>query len=528
MKRIFTMGALVALLACCDDGTSSTEDGNDTADANDADDGMETDVECFSPADCSNGIACDGEERCIDGVCRQGTEPDCNDENPCTKDFCSEVTGGCAHEPLDGDDDGYAAKISPDDTACSGNDCDDDNPDVYPGAPELCDSIDNDCDEDIFDDLHILGDDINMSSSPGISLNPSLVFTGSDYAVIWDDDRDGDEEIYFSRFSEDGTRIGPNLRVTDAPGISMEGSLVFTGSEFALAWSDERDHIGEEFDLYFARISMDSEKIGNDLKITVEPAGFYALNASLVFADSEYGVAWHDDHEGNYEIYFTRVSLEGSVQGDLVRISDVPADSMVPSLVLADNEYGVAWFDCRDDEEELEVYFARIAMDGAKIGLDTRISEMPARSTWPSLVFTGSEYAVTWHDYRHGEASDIYFSRVSAEGVTIGDNQRITTSESTKSAYARLVFSGSEFGITWTETWPDGSEERFENYFTRISMEGEKMGENLMVKSDRCVSGYYSMTSLLFNGSDYAIAWEDFRDMSTGNLEIYFNVIGCL
>ncbi len=44
--------------------------------------------------------------------------------------------------PVDADGDGYPAD----------EDCDDDDPTAFPGAPELCDGVDNDCDGDVDDD----------------------------------------------------------------------------------------------------------------------------------------------------------------------------------------------------------------------------------------------------------------------------------------------------------------------------------------------------------------------------------------
>jgi hypothetical protein len=48
--------------------------------------------------------------------------------------------GACQHPPLDADGDGYAS------ISCGGGDCDDGDPAVRPGAAEVCDGIDNDCD----------------------------------------------------------------------------------------------------------------------------------------------------------------------------------------------------------------------------------------------------------------------------------------------------------------------------------------------------------------------------------------------
>ena len=75
------------------------------------------------------------------GVCF--TAADCNDGDNCTSDFC--VNGFCSHPPRDDDKDGHLP------VGCfvdgkSGDDCNDLNPNVFPGHAEDCkDGADNDC-----------------------------------------------------------------------------------------------------------------------------------------------------------------------------------------------------------------------------------------------------------------------------------------------------------------------------------------------------------------------------------------------
>lgn len=96
---------------------------------------------CEIDGDCADDDLCNGNETCgPDRLCRPGTPVVCDDGVTCTIDSCRPATGTCEHVGPDADGDTYI------DAACFGTDCDDTRPEVHPGAPELCNSRDDDCD----------------------------------------------------------------------------------------------------------------------------------------------------------------------------------------------------------------------------------------------------------------------------------------------------------------------------------------------------------------------------------------------
>ena len=67
-------------------------------------------------------------------------------------------------------------------------------------------------------------------------------------------------------------------------------------------------------------------------------------------------------------------------------------------MVWTGSEFGVSWYDNRDGN--YMIYFARIGADGAKIGSDVRVTYDSPECRSPSLTWTGSEFGVSWTDIK--------------------------------------------------------------------------------------------------------------------------------
>jgi hypothetical protein len=500
---VLLLGTLWLVAGCDDDSptdgdadTDSDSDGDGDTDGDSDGDG-DGDTGCQEDEQCSDDVFCNGAETCQDGECVAGEPPGCDDGDDCTDDFCSDRTDECVHSTRDSDGDYHG------DVACGGSDCDDSDPAINPEAPERqCNTIDDDCDGEIDEPTPL-----QLTEDGGYSFGASLVWTGTELGMAWADDFASPNEIHFTRLDVDGTFLMDPVAVSDTV-ISVEPSLVWTGTEFAVAWQEGiQEGVNTKYRITFARFSSTGSVAGST---PLTDGAFYARLPALVWTGTEFAVTWSDSRpvEDSFHPYFNRLSSSGEILGEDLRMTENNTDLYTEtSIAWTGTELAVVWTELVGGD--YSIWFARIDSDGSMIDSPQRVLNVTGQfCVNPRIVRTGSGFGMTWSD-----GLGIYFARLTDDGELEGDTVVLSAEESDLTSAAAIVWTGTEFGIAWN----DYRDYANDIYFTRLSPEGVELIDQVAISHGPMDA---VAPAIAWTGAEYAVVWSDFR---FGNNELFYS-----
>lgn len=162
----------------CDDGIGCTNDVCDAA-AIPGSDGCTRTPDDSKCSFCYSDGVCSVEERGCTGL----VPTNCSDGDACTTDVCLDDAQMCAHTPRDEDGDGAVLDT------CGGTDCDDTDPSVKPGATEICDGQDDNCDRQVDEICSSLPEDCETKQTVNLinghaDISGALSDFDSDYGTV--------------------------------------------------------------------------------------------------------------------------------------------------------------------------------------------------------------------------------------------------------------------------------------------------------------------------------------------------------
>jgi hypothetical protein len=320
-----------------------------------------------------------------------------------------------------------------------------------------------------------LGSLVRVTQTPSVKVFPTVAASPEGYAIAWTDIRDdGDISAWMQRLDRMGTVQGPPLRIPQHNGLAFLPRLVWNGREYTVLWYQLTAQ--SDLSVRFARFAPDGTRV--DAERTVASQVLPTGAPGFAWMGDGYGAAWSTiaprGNEG--QTLFARIGVGGEASPPF-RVTSVRGQNGTVALTWAKGHFGTVWEDdlALDDEE---VPLARLAFAGVTpnaLAVPRReLTPRDAFYTQPGLVWTGTQYGLTWA--RVGsDGADVFFRRLDDKGQPLGDPLKFTSGA--LGIFPTLAWSGTEFALAWTHLGARG----FQLRFCRVDANGRRIGGDVVL-----------------------------------------------
>jgi cysteine-rich repeat protein len=208
----------------------------------------------------------------------------------------------------------------------------------------------------------------------------------------------------FSTVLEDGSSISDPIPFELGEVLAFPRCMGATGSGFVAAYRMTND-IEWITGWHWIIVGFDHE--GNVLDtVDVEPSTTVTgeSNERSCIITDEHLVSFGpgDYMSGEFNLFIN------ARDGRLLASRALTMGSDAFGTVFTGSEIGFFWADERSGNAE--IYFGRVDMTATPLAEDVRLTQTPAPSEYPSAIWDGSAYALTWHD-SDGINDAVYFAR---------------------------------------------------------------------------------------------------------------------
>jgi hypothetical protein len=296
------------------------------------------------------------------------------------------------------------------------------------------------------------GTDTRLTNNVYFSSDPSVAVSGSVVHVVWDDQRDGNDEIYYKHSTDGGTTWGADTRITFDSSLSRNPCVSASGLFVHVVWNDYNT-----LDIFYKRSTDGGLSWGTATRFTNDSAPSWYPCVSV--SGSIVHVAWQDGRSGYANIYYKR-STDGGINwgaDTALTNNDTTIYLSTPSLSISGSFVHVVWTNTRDGG----INHKSSTNGGISWGLDTRVTNNPAISYTPSVSVSGSIVHVVWSVNRDGNF-EIYYNRSTDGGVNWGTDTRLTNN-SAVSSKPFVSVSGTAVHCVWM----DNRDGNYEIYYKR-------------------------------------------------------------
>jgi hypothetical protein len=406
-------------------------------------------IPCKQDGDCVDSNQCIT-QACVNSYCATVARKDCDDQVFCTSDSCDESSGECVHQwkTNDNDNDGYYAPLpgtTPGAPDSCGDDCNDTMASAHPQAPELCDGFDNNCDGRV--DEGSLGyrtasGAVRVTDESFVRAGPKgLAYNGSFFGVSFSGSTSSETyQGYFSGYDALASNVVSAINITQTSTDSEGGPLIWTGAVFATAW-EVRGERG--YDIRFNELDARGQKMGPDLLVS-RGAGF-SVHPTLLWDGSQYFVAWSDDNNVSaFRIFGRKISSQREMSGDTLELTDVQSDARTPLLVKSPCSNLLLFFSFTTQQ----ICGRMFKSDMTPTGGEFCLSAQGAGNY--SAAWVNDRFVIAWSLDGELPGNAIWATTIDAQG-NVTQGRRSITSGANFARTPSVVALGDRFALAWTD-----------------------------------------------------------------------------
>ncbi len=475
----------------------------------------EQNIPCQSACGTTGTTDCD--QYCMKGPCRppaeecNGSDDDCDtivdngfpcareEETSCTTVCGSRGTGVCS-----------SACTLPAPASC--------NP-----PQETCNWSDDDCDGEI-DEGHwgMLIEPVGITDGTRETRNPLISFGIDSYVIAWEDERNGTPgELYTKEVGLHGENISQDIRLIGNGSSERLGDITWGGDRYAIAYYSEID--SGDYEVWVATVRSDGSRIR-------EVKSIYAMNdqtfPSITYDGTGWALAWFDERttEGWHNVYFARIEPENLVlSGVASPLSISMQEETIPDVAWSGSGYAVVWKQLSQAGWLLNL--KTISSDGTPSGTIKTVSGIFTYLLEPTIVWTGSEWVVSWAGEKSDGTKGYFLARLDESGDLIsGSETTVDTFNSIPQGnYAAIRIAAAELGlgVVWEKDVTPG---RRDILFRRFTYDLNPIGEILPIDTE----GTSHTPAIAWDGEGFGIVWLH-RTLESGlSAAVGFVRVGCL
>ncbi len=353
--------------------------------------------------------------------------------------------------------------------------------------------------------------------------NPSVcMFPDRSFITVWEDERNGDLDIFAQKYTFDGNPEGYNFEVGEEnfpkdqylPCVST-----IDDTSFVVVWIDE-----ESFNIYGKRFTKDLSPIGDAFQINDSPMSYTTWSPALSSVpDGKFVVVWADTRSGN-NIYARRFDALGNPLGASFKANHDDGSKFHASpkvSVSLSGNFVIVWEDFRNTDAD--IYAQRFDSMETELGdnILVNLDSLNEDQYTPSVSMGPNDrFMVAWVDLRRGD--EAIFARSFSFEHPLGDTVLFSIGPdiSTLIQESPQVISDTlgRFIIAWTDCSPSAPA----IYAQRFDSLGQAQGERIIISNLQFTGERHSPSLSASPSGSFVVAW---MDKQAGNYDIYAQTV---